>query len=480
LVSTLLRFRICEPSRVECQSDGASDSFMLIILILLIFGFCISAQQNAPEATSPPPVGTIAFVDVKLVPMDAERVVSHQTVIVQGRQIVQIGPEATTEVPAGARRIDGHGTLYLMPGLADMHSHASRQDDLTLYVANGVTTILTLGNTPEIFVRETRGRITSGKEIGPTPYVAFFVDGHPPVDPSFFSVQGEDEARGAVIQAKLHGYDFIKVYNNIGNKEFYAILDEARRQHIAVVGHAVRSVELKDALNAGQVMVAHGEEYLYMYFHHDRDRTLALKAAQFTRAAGAYVIPNLSAYEAISLQWGKPEQVKAFLTRPEAKFLTPCLRHRWANDDYVQRAGTLDGNLQFLRIFTKTLSDTGVPLMLGTDSPNIPGMFAGYSIHDDLRNMVESGLTPYEALSSGTRIPGQFIAKFVPGAESFGTISIGARADLLLLRNNPMESVNAVREPVGVMAAGHWMPGSFLRALLDRYANQFHSAPCDE
>lgn len=451
-----------------------------MILILLTLSFGISSQQNTPQATSPTPLGTIAFVNVNLVPMDAERVVPHQTVIVQGRQIVQIGPAATTDVPAGARRIDGHGALYLMPGLADMHSHASGQDDLTLYVANGVTTILTLGNTPEIFVRETRGRITSGKEIGPTPYVAFFVDGRPPMDPSFFSVQGEDEARGAVTQAKQHGYDFIKVYNNIGNKEFYAILDEARRQHMAVVGHAVRSVELKNALNAGQVMVAHGEEYIYMYFHRDRDRALALKAAQFTRSAGAYVIPNLSAYEAISLQWGKPEQVRAFLARPEAKFFNPCRRQSWANDDYVLRAGTLDGNLQFLRIFTKTLSDTGVPLMLGTDSPNIPGMFAGYSIHDDLRNMVESGLTPYEALSAGTRIPGQFIQKFLLGAEPFGTVSIGARADLLLLKNNPLDSVTAVRESEGVMAAGHWMPSAFLRALLDRYANQYHSAPCDK
>jgi hypothetical protein len=225
-------------------------------------------------------------------------------------------------------------------------------------------------------------------------------------------------------------------------------------------------------------MVAHGEEYIYMYFHHDHDRALALKAAQFTRSAGAYVIPNLSAYEVISLQWGKPEQAKAFLARPEAIFLNPCRRQSWANDDYVLCSGTLDGNLQFLRIFTKTLSDTGVPLMLGADSPNIPGMFADTRSTTTWEIWSNPVLTPYEALSAGTRIPGQFIEKFLPGAESFGRISIGARADLLLLKNNPLDSVSAVREPMAVMAAGHWMPSAFLRALLDRYANQYHSAPC--
>ena len=173
---------------------------------------------------------------------------------------------------------------------------------------------------------------------------------------------------------------------------------------------------------------------------------------------------------------GKPEQVEKFLSRPEASYLTPCRRRDWQHADYVVRSGTLAGNLEFLRQFTKALSDAGVPLALGTDSHNIPGMFPGYSIHDDLRNMVQSGLTPYQALSAGTHVPGEFIKKYVPGAESFGTVQVGNRADLLLLNRNPLDSVENVREPVGVMAAGHWMPASFLHERLDDFAKRFAAA----
>jgi imidazolonepropionase-like amidohydrolase len=440
-------------------------------LLLVSCGVATSAQ----ETRSSPPLGTFAFVDVSVVPMDSERIVPHQTVIIEGRNILAMGPVATVAIRKNATRIDGRGSLYLMPGLADMHSHADQEDDLSLYVANGVTTILTLGGTSRQFVRETRNRIHSGEIIGPTAYAARVLDG----PPAPRAVRSEDEARNVVDEAKAAGYDLIKVYNDLGKKEFYATVDEARRQQMAVVGHAVRSVELKDALNAGQVLVVHAEEYIYMYFHKSRDPSLTASAAKFTHEAGAYVIPNLSAYEAIALQWGKPKQVRAFLERPEARYLRPCLRQHWAEGaDYKTRTGSLDGNLEFLRLFTKALSDQHVPLMLGTDSPPIPGMYAGYSIHDDLRNMREVGLTPYQILSAGTRVPGEFIARFVRNSEPFGTVRPGSRADLLLLAHNPLDSVDNVREPLGVMAAGHWMTARFLHAVLENYAKEYRNAGC--
>src|SRR5207248_1637982 len=98
------------------------------------------------------PAQTTAFVGVTVVPMDRERVIERQTVLVRDGRIAGIGPAGAMRVPLGATRVDGRGK-YLIPGLADMHVHfgdneADNRVLLTLYLANGVTTVLNLHGSP--------------------------------------------------------------------------------------------------------------------------------------------------------------------------------------------------------------------------------------------------------------------------------------------------------------------------------------------
>jgi predicted amidohydrolase YtcJ len=178
------------------------------------------------------------------------------------------------------------------------------------------------------------------------------------------------------------------------------------------------------------------------------------------------VTPNLSTFEAISRQWGKPEVLSRFLQDQRAHLMTPAMRLDWQDMDYVRRTGNLDAQWAFLRIFTRALSDAGVPLLTGTDSPVIPGMYPGYSIHDDLRTLVEAGLSPYEALRAATRTPGEFIAQSVPGSERFGMVKVGMRADLVLVEHDPFEGLETLRSPLGVMGGGRWRSRDELSALL--------------
>lgn len=145
---------------------------------------------------------------------------------------------------------------------------------------------------------------------------------------------------------------------------------------------------------------------------------------------------------------------------PEIRDMRPFWRRAWRDSDDAKRGGNLDGRLEFLRAFTKALHEGGVRLLLGTDSPDIPGVQAGFSIHDELAQLVLSGLTPFQALECGTRNAGEFIGEFVPDAEPFGTIAIGQRADLLLVEKNPLENVANVKAPLGVSAAGLPRDGS--------------------
>jgi imidazolonepropionase-like amidohydrolase len=446
--------------------------FALLLPIFLMMPHSSTGQvqqgTRSPRAEAKP---VVAFVDVNVVPMDTERILAHQTVIVRGGRIAVVGAVSATRIPPGAKVVRGEGKQYLLPGLADMHTHADEEGEIPLYVLNGVTTMLNLGGASATFVTKTRKEINAGERIGPYAFVAYFMDGPGGTGGTPFSTP--EEARAAVHGAKQQGYEFIKVYNSLSTETFMAIIDEARKKGLAVVGHGVRAPGLKASLEAGQVMIAHAEEVMYTHFQNGMDRALIPSAVELFHRTGAFLIPNLSAYEAIARQWGNREVLQGYLTEPEARFLRPERRGQWADSDYVKRDGSLGRRPRFLRELTKAMSDGGIPLMLGTDSPNIPGMFAGASIHDDLRTLIVAGLTPYQALSAGTRTAGEFIHKTVPGAEEFGTVAPGKRADLLLLAENPLESIENVRHPLGVMAHGRWLDHQEIHTLLEELAESF-------
>jgi Amidohydrolase family len=438
-------------------------------LLLLVIAMAMAPVTRGES----PPQGSIAFVDMNIIPMDQERVLRHQTLLVKNGVILALGPSDSVKVPDDAKRVAGEPDDYLVPGLADMHVHVQQEDDLSLYVANGVTTLLHMGNAPTGFVTGVPRDIAAGKLVGPRMFFGFLVDGSD--EYGFFFVTQPEEAHGLVRLAKTNGYAFIKVYNHISAPVFDALVDEGRKLGMAVIGHGVLAVGLPEALFRGQIMVAHGEEFIYTAFHDKVDQSKIAAVVSETRRSNAYVTPNLSAFEVIANQWGKPEVLAAFLKDPKARNMTPSQRLGWTHSRYVTRKGSIDDHLIFLRIFTKALSKAGVPLLTGTDSPSIPGMYPGYSEHEDLRTLVEAGLTNYEALSAATRVPGEFIHKFVPEAPTFGTLKVGLRGDAVLVSGNPLESLEKLRSPKGVLADGRWFSAADLSTLLERHRKAFDS-----
>ena len=209
----------------------------------------------------------VAFVDVNVIPMDKERVVPHQTVIIRNGTIAQIGDTKRIKIPKGAQKIDGAGK-YLIPGLTDMHVHLFSddefpdklaEDEFKIMVAHGVTTIRLMTGTPEQLVL--RRKSANGEIVAPTIYAS---------SPQFTGrkssnahvVTTEAEARSAVIQSKQDGYDYIKVTTFLKPEVYDAIVDEAAKQNIRVVGHAdSRSVGLARALKARQ-QIEHLDSYL--------------------------------------------------------------------------------------------------------------------------------------------------------------------------------------------------------------------------
>ena len=432
---------------VQHQTSAMRFVYLVSLSVVLI-AFAGALPQPGRQSTR-----GIALVGVNVLPMDSERVLLDQTIVVRGAEIVAIGPRATTST-AGARRLDLRGH-YAIPGLADLHTHPQVAGDMTQYLASGVTTILSLGSFVDEQVMRWRDSTRRGERVGPDIFVGYYVDGAN--GPPGRAISTPEQGRNAARNAKGAGFDFIKAYNSIPESAFVALVEEARVQGIAVTGHGVRSVGLKRGLALGQVMVAHGEEYLYTHFARLEDSAQFGEVAAWTKRSGAYVLPNLSAYVGIARQWGKPPVVDTLLGLPRARFLDPIWHTRWRNRDYVRRQGSLDARVAFLKKFIKVLSDSGVPLLAGTDSPTIPGLFPGSSIVDDLTLLVEAGLTPYQALTTATRTPGEFLAKYARGSDRRGTLAVGNRADLVVLGMNPLQDLQRLRDPSGVMARGHWL-----------------------
>jgi imidazolonepropionase-like amidohydrolase len=433
-------------------------------------------QTPETEPGDPATHDVTAFIDTHVVPMDRERQLDHQTVLVAAGRIVAMGPAGKVKIPAEARRIEARSE-WLLPGLADMHVHVRVDDDLALFITNGVTTALHMGAAPSDMVALDRQAIAAGKLVGPQLFFAFLVDGTAARGNAH--VNTPQQARAMVQFAKANDYDFIKVYNSIDAAEFSAIVEEAHSLEMAVIGHGVRAVGLPAALYQGQVMVAHGEEFYYTAFAHKIDDAAIPGVAAATRGSGAWVTPNLSGYESFAKQWGKPDVVSAFLRAPEMAYLSPQTRVDWSTSAYQFRQGSITDTLAFLRRFTRALSDAGVPLLTGTDAP-LPGLLPGYSEHDDLQALVDSGLTTYQALVAATRSPGEFIRKFVPAAEPFGVVGTGMRADLVLVRDNPLAHLETLRTPLGVMAHGRWYDAAALAGLLKDRKERYAAVLCHE
>jgi imidazolonepropionase-like amidohydrolase len=430
------------------------------------------AQSARKTAAAPAAGPTVAFVNVTVVPMDRNRLLTAQTVIVEDGQIVRLGPASKIKVPRGALRVDGRGK-YLMPGLADMHVHfrfdeAENLALLQLFIANGVTTVFSMhGNQMILGLRES---VASGAAFGPTIYTT-----GPFVNEPVYTTP--EQVERAVVEQKRAGYDFIKMHGDLSREAYRKLLEAARREGIRVVGHAPRKLGMEVLLEERQETVVHAEEYLYAYFGFNRrpptgpeeiDR-MVKHISEATARAGTWVIPTLTVYKGIGLQ---VEDIDSVINRPEVKYAPARLQTEWspANNAYVKRfkkesVPHFKSQYRLLEKLVKGLRDAGGRLLAGTDAP-VPSIVPGFSLHDELKDMVASGLTPYEALRAATAN----VAEFFGTSGEAGTVEVGKRADLILLDANPLKDVAATARRAGVMARGRWLPATEITRMLDSLA----------
>jgi hypothetical protein len=398
-------------------------------------------------------------------------------VIVQDGRIAAVGVASTITIPAGAQRVDGTGR-FLIPGLTDAHFHydghtataANHVDEINhqysaLFLTYGVTSVMNLCGSPGNLAM--RDSIARGETAGPRVFTSL----HCLDDSSMTMAQGDSVA----VASKAAGYDFLKVYSFLSRDGFRGIMSGARRVHIPVIGHIPQRVGLQPMLDAGAVGIVHAEEFMYnspfrLEYGSTDPGSIALdtndipRVAHAVHAAGVTVTPTLTAYTAIV---DESTDLDAVLARPEMKLVSEEAKQsfQWDRADNTRARRLHEPNalaklrlgLAFQRRLVRAFRDSSIALLSGTDAggdiPSVPG----WSLHDELADLVTAGLTPYQALRCATANAGEFFARNFHAPPS-GMIAVGERADMVLLDANPLADIRNTRHIRGVVVRGEWKP----------------------
>lgn len=427
-----------------------------------------------------------ALTHVAVVPMNSERVLEDHTVLVIGDSIAVVAPSGQARVPRSATVIDGSGK-FLAPGLVDSHTHVETvafanalqlplsdpipfERVLLPYLAHGVTSIRVLAGAPDLLAA--RDRVGSGALLGPTLMVASpMLDGNPPVlpPPITHTVESPDSARQAVRTYAAQRYDLIKVRSGLSRDVYDAIVEEARAVSMDVDGHVPRTTDMtiEHALMEGQQGVAHLEEFFYAAGQ--PDSSTAVRLARVAATGRVRVTTTLTVYPTILAQLRNLDSV---LAQPEIADMYPLVVDAfWRRPGNPYLAGktmdtaTLRAGLDFQRMMLRALVDAGVPVLAGSDALN-PTILPGKGLWQELLEIEAAGLSPYRTLRTATVVPAE---QFPPFARR-GIVAPGYRADLILLRRSPLESVENLTTIEGTMVGGRWLPVEELRARIRQFS----------
>lgn len=455
--------------------------FTVIVTVLLIAvlgvgwwayssGF-LDAPWRRPFVASlvlDPIPNAVAFVGITVVPMDRERNLPDHTVVVRDGIIDQIGPAGEVAVPAGALVVDGAGK-FLLPGLIDMHVHVQHPDELVLFLAYGVTTVRNMGAN-EGAIRwmgfpdhlELRDRVAGGELLGPRIITAGpILEGRPAASPFMNIVDNPEQASGEVVAQAGAGYDFIKAYDAIDAASFAAVIETAAGLDLVVAGHVPYALSVDEAVGR-----LHSIEHLTGYIDPDAARLLVAEAelpavAAATAATGTWNVPTM-------VLWQKRVATQEVTSLPEIEYVPMRIQRVWRDfarrmeasityqgDDYADEMRRLQTQV------IGALREAGAGILLGTDTDNAY-VVPGYSAHEELGLLVEAGLTPFEAIAAGTRDAALALGL----ADQIGTVTVGYRADLLLVDGDPFLDIAQLRRIDGVMAAGRWLSRPEIDSLL--------------
>lgn len=448
------------------SNRGRAPGLALAMLLL-------SACAGSPVAEQEPgDTGALLLTNARLIDLSGEapRIEEPAFLLVRGGEIAAIG-DATSNFTAD-QIIDLEGRT-VTPGLVDMHVHVWDETELDAYLSYGVTTVRNLSGMPFHLVLQ--DEIARGERLGPRLLTSGPIlnsaganqqDNHQLVETA-------EEARAAVAWQAEAGFTRLKVYSNLTRDAYEAALDEARLRGMAVTGHSPEGIRALGVPESEPFNIAFGEiiddgfetlEHVETIVWHGlrarKDEAAARALARQLADDGVGVTPTRVAHHNLlrmaETEGAAAERRGVELLNPFVQGLEAEVKAYWASADRVP----LQQEDAFQARMTKILAEEGVSLLAGSDAGifiNVPGQ----SLIDELRLLVDAGLTPFEALQTAT-----WNAALVLGeSDANGCVEAGCAADLTVYSCDPLADIDCAASVSGVVRNGEWLGQERLQGL---------------
>ena len=435
------------------------------LVLVSIFPSALFAQYETTQTigTALPP--KLLITDVNILRMDGEApiILSNYSVLIEENKIVKVAPLSKLANVDSANIVKGQGR-FLLPGLIDVHVHIWDEPELAAYLSFGVTTVRNVSGMPFhlTFMKE----IEAGNIVGPRLITTGpILNGQGPnTQVNHQIVNNAKEASEAVRQQYQQGYRHLKVYSNLTRQAYDTILYESQKLGMTIMGHTPEgertpeiphnkpfNIAFNELLDDSFVSIEHMESIVWHALSNELNENKVRRLAKKISNSNTAITPTLIAHNNLILV---AQSQGEYLQRPTVNLLNPFISalEKESYDYWSSQSPSFRKEFdEFYLVATKIFQEEGVTLLAGTDSgifTNVPGL----SLIEELKLMVQAGLTPFQALKTATINP----AKVLKLERQLGKIEPGFIADLILVNGDPTKDILNLKSLSGLVLEGTW------------------------
>jgi len=485
------------------------------IILMLVLIFVVAVLWPMPHMETPSRQKMVFIKSINIIDVQSGNILENRDILIQDNVIIAIDTVGVLKAQPTALVIEGK-SKYVLPGLWDMHTHSIQHSEWLhhpLYIANGVTGIRDMSgqlSKKDSYWAGSKERLIWNAELNDnkrvTPrYVlqsSYQIDGASSVPdnfPEFFKLQKIEDVDSLLRFYKNEEVDFIKVYDQILPESYRKLALQAPKYGMHIAGHKPIFVSLEEAILLGQRSFEHARMFFLESFPNADSLIKSNNWKKLYSEARGSMIENYNpeiakrlmllmkehdAYWTPTLQTVKFEAFAhdpKYLDNPNLKYITYISKKiMWdmdANNNKKRNLAEQGKNISAdfyntARKQVKLASVIGVPILTGTDVTD-SYVFAGFSMHNELEELTQSGMSNLQVLQSATIIA----AKFAKKDKDFGTVEVGKIADLIILNKNPLENIYNSKTINGVILNGiHYDAEKIeeLKKFTRRIASSFH------